>query len=422
MTRRTVGAFLIFLALAGAGIAQPASGQRNGAIMGTGNAPSKPGWSTLSAPLREEPGSALLSLDLIDSLERERNFPLALSVLGDLLEEFPENPLLLLKRGSLRLLAGRLLEAKDDFEKVLAQGKKIPDALYGLVRVQEQLQDWERSLVICQDILSEDSGNAFAVLHAGWANFRMNRFEEALKWYSREDLFHRRNMCLGRGWAQIRLNDLARARQAFEEVTASAPQDPEALSGIREVERLQLTGQLEAAPTTDLLPRLREQGRGIEALQLSEALLAKEPMNSTVLLERALLFSANGNWAEVEQCYSLLLAKEPKPEYLRGRMSALYTLGRLAEASAAAKETLKAAPHDTFALKIIADDLYALGKFDKALEYYEKLPEGLWAWQGKGWCHLILGNLPLARKAFQNLLVHYPGNTAALEGLKRIGE
>lgn len=391
-------------------------------LTGIVSAQSAPGWRTLSAPLLAEPGSVLLSIHLIDSLERDRNFPLALSILGDLLKEFPDNPLLLLKRGNLRLLAGQLLEAKDDYEKVLGQGKKIPDALYGLVRIQERLQDWERSLSICNNILSEDPGNAFAVLHAGWATFQMKRFDEALKWYSFKDLSRRREMCLGRGWALIRLNDLVKARQAFEEITSLNSQDSEALLGIREIERLQLNGQLDASPTIDLLPRLREQGRITEALQFSEALLAKEPMNAIALFERAQLFSAIGKWVEVEQCYALLLSKETKPEYLRGRMSALSSLGRLSEASITAREVLKSSPQDGFALKIIADDFYALGKFDKALEYYEKLPEGLWAWQGKGWCHLILGNLPQAKKAFQDLLAHYPGNSAALEGLKRIGE
>ncbi|MFZ2959313.1 MAG: tetratricopeptide repeat protein [Candidatus Ozemobacteraceae bacterium] len=398
-----------FLALAGTCMAQPALRLREN--------------------LLEEPGSSLLSLKLVDALEQERNFPLALSILGDLLKEFPSNPLLLLKRGNIRLVSGQLLEAKSDFETVLEQGKNIPDALYGLIRIQEIFKDWERSLSLCQTILRENPGNAFAILHSAWACFQMKRFDDALQWYSTTGHSHRREMLLGRGWTLVRLNDLARARQAFEEVTTLNPGDPEGLEGIREVDRLKLNEQLEPLSAVgetdlkqvaDLLSKLREQNRITEALKLSEALLAKEPMNATALSERALLFSVIGKWLEAEQCYSLLLKQESKPEYLRGRMSALFSLGRLSEAALDSKEILKIFPKDTLALKIVADDYYALGKFDKALEYYEKLPEDLWAWHGKGWCHLVLGNLPMARKAFQELLAHYPGNLSALEGLKRI--
>ncbi|MBF0500035.1 MAG: tetratricopeptide repeat protein [Candidatus Riflebacteria bacterium] len=385
----------------------------------------------LREALREEPGSSLISLKLVDALESDRNFPLAQSVLSDLLQKFPQNPLLLLKRGNIHLMSGQILAAKEDFEKVLETETRLPDAMYGMIKIHEALNDWERSLSLCQTILSDDPGNAFAILHTAWACFRMKRFDEALKWYSHKDHFKRREMVLGRGWTLISLKDLTRARQAFEEITLLNPQDPEALDGIREVERLKLNDQLEAIPVAgefnlkqaaDILPKLRQQGRIIEAFQLSEALLASEPLNSTAISERALLFSMIGKWFEAEQCYSLLIRRETKPEYFRGRMSALFNLGRLSEAAIDAKEILKNAATDTLALKIIADDFYALGKFDKALECYEKLPEDLWLWQGKGWCNLVLGNKPVARKAFQDLLAHYPGNIVAIEGLRRTGE
>ena len=388
-------------------------------------------WRTATGPLLEEPGSALLTLNLVNSLERDRNFPLAISTLGDLLREYPNNPLLLLKRGNMRLRAGQLLPAKADFEKVLGLGKLDPDALYGLVKIQEVLQDWERSLGLCQTILSVDSGNFFAILHSGWACFQMKRFDEALKWYSHSGHSRQRKMALGRGWTLIRLKETVRARQAFEEVVSLNPYDPEGLEGLREVDRLALNGQMEAVAAIgeldvkqamELLPSLRQQGRIIEALQVTEAVLAREPLHSGILSEKAQLLALMGRWFEAEQCYSVLLQKENNQEYLRGRMSALFFLGRLSEAAVAAREVLKRTSTDTLALKLIADDLYALGKFNLALEYYEKLPADLWAWQGKGWCHLVLGNLPAARKAFQDLLARYPGNSAALEGLRRIGE
>lgn len=378
--------------------------------------------------LLAEPGSLLGSLRLVEALERERNFPPAISLLGELLEQYPGNPILLVKRGNLRLAAGHLLAAKADFETVLGGGGTCRDALYGLIKVHEGLRDWERALVLCKGVLESDRGNAFAILHAGWATFQLKRFDEALAWYSRPEHARRREMCLGRGWTLLRLNDLPGARKAFDEVIVRDASDADALEGIRIVERARLTGvlgevaSLEPPQTIEVLSQLREQGRILEALQLSDSLLAREPANRGVLYERALLFSAIGRWQEAEECYSLLLKSEARIEHQRGRMAVLFSLGRLREAALDAAEVLKSLPKEPLALKIVADDLYALGKFEQALDYYKRLPEDLWAWQGAGWCHLLLGNRQEARKAFQELLIRYPGNAAALDGLKRLGD
>ncbi|MBF0408657.1 MAG: tetratricopeptide repeat protein [Candidatus Riflebacteria bacterium] len=381
--------------------------------------------------LLDEPGSYLHSMNLINSLEYEGNYPLAISILNELMKDFPQNQFLLLKRGSLYQISGELFKAKEDYEKVLAIDKKIPDAMYGLIKIHEILQDWERSLSLCKNLLSDYQNNAFAVLHAGWACFQMKQFEEALKWYSTKEHHQRREMILGRAWTLIRLKDMKQARNEFEKITALNPWDYEAYNGIREIERLELNQELKEIPiasesnlkqAAELLPKLRAQERFTEAFNLSDSILANEPMNSTALSERAILFSIFGKWFEMAQCYSLLLKKETKPEYYQGRMSALFSLGRLSEAALDANEVLKTSPENVLALKIIADDFYAVGKFKNALEYYEKLPEDLWAWQGKGWCNLVLGNLPSARKAFQQILACYPGNLSALEGLKRTGE
>ncbi|HNV72718.1 MAG TPA: hypothetical protein PKO06_23615, partial [Candidatus Ozemobacteraceae bacterium] len=225
-----------------------------------------------------------------------------------------------------------------------------------------------------------------------------------------------------RAWTFLKKQETEQSLREFRQLQTTFPGDPAVLGGLREAERLQLNGALQEAPTAEHLPGLREQGRFFEALQLSDALLAQNSDQRLVLSERAKALMALARWKEAEECFAMLLQKEAAPEYRRERMMALWSLGRLQEAAVEAREIVQTEPNHVLAIKIVADDLYTVGRFEQSLTWYQKLPEDLWAWLGQGWCHLVMGKKELARPLFQKCLMAYPGHTSAIEGLRRSEE
>ncbi len=372
--------------------------------------------------LSQQPGSIVIALQLVDALTREGNLDPAISILDELIARGGQTQLLLLKRAGLQLMNGRPLKAKEDYENVLGESDAPIDAWYGAVSVSERLLDFDRSLALCERLLKQNAVNSFAILHAGWACYNLKRYDEALGWYSRPEYAMARDMRLGRAWTHMKQQTWKKAIAEFRSLLVAFPGDLEAMAGLREAEYRQLNGVVKDQPTAEVLPRLREQGRYLEALQLADALLTQQPDLLGVLAEKALLLSLTGRLKEAEEAYTILIQKRAQMSDRRGRMSVLWSLGRLSEAAKEAREIVQKEPTDVTAVKIIADDLYAMGRFEQALGWYEKLPEDLWAWLGQGWCHLIAGRNARAEELFRKCLFAYPGNPSAIEGLRRAGE
>jgi tetratricopeptide (TPR) repeat protein len=396
--------------------------------------PALTGWSQpafhLKAELDREPGSLLRQLDYARALRQERNFPPAISLYKELVKQAPQDRLLRLELARLSLEAGFIDAAKTEFAQVLATHRTDLDALAGMVQICEAQQNWDGSMAVCADILKFDEENAFAVLHTAWGQFQKRQYASALTWYSKPGLSETPHMMAGQGYCHLYLGDLIKARQAFENLLKKFPSDPQGLAGLAEVKRLSVTGALEKLQAqANLNPeeamqtvaQLREQYRIYELLALTEAILARDPKHAKALRERGYGFLRLANWPAAESVFSALLQVEPSTDIRRERMNARKILGRQHEAALDAKEILKTAPADALALKIMGDEWYALGSFEKALDCYERaLPADLWAMQGKAWCHLILGDKPKALQGFQTLLAQFPGNLSALEGLKRL--
>lgn len=184
-----------------------------------------------------------------------------------------------------------------------------------------------------------------------------------------------------------------------------------------------LRGELQASPAVWRQSyALEAQGNARGALEALEALPAVERSGYVFALRRAWLLYQAGRYDESATAYAQTAALAPRAIEPRvGALLPLLALRRWAQAEQLAREVLRADPENYLAGRRLALALYNLGRFDAALEVYERVlaryPGDLELRAGVGWCELRRARREQAAEAFRAVLAVSPDDAGAAAGL-----
>jgi len=306
-------------------------------------------------------------------LAADRQYDAARVEFDKLVTLAPENGEIGYTRALLLLQAGDANAAEVEFKRLLVLGKPDPDT----VRMQiAQIQEEQKR--IPEAILSYRAVTGGAQRNAAWIRAAL---------------------------LQARGGDLAGARGELARLGAAEPKEANTF--------LLAEAQI-----------LRELDRAGEAYALLDAAIRKQPDQTELIYDRALLAERLGKYDEMERDLRRLI--KLKPDEAQSYNALGYSFAdrniRLAEANTLIRKALELAPDDAFILDSMGWVLYRSGNLESAYDHLKRaydvrpdpeiaahIGEVLW----------MMGRQDDARKTWQDALAAHPQNEELVKVIKR---
>ncbi|WP_374402123.1 tetratricopeptide repeat protein [Niveibacterium sp.] len=306
-------------------------------------------------------------------LAADRQYDAARAEFDKLVTLSPDNGEIGYTRALLLLQAGDATAAEAEFKRLLVLGKPDPDT----VRMQiAQIQEEQKR--IPEAILSYRAVTGGAQRNAAWIRAAL---------------------------LQAREGDLAGARSELARLRAAEPKEANTF--------LLAEAQI-----------LRELDRAGEAYALLDAAIRKQPDQTDLIYDRALLAERLGKYDDMERDLRRLI--KLKPDEAQSYNALGYSFAdrniRLAEANTLISKALELAPDDAFILDSMGWVLYRSGKLEAAYEHLKRayavrpdpeiaahIGEVLW----------MMGRQDEARKTWQDALATHPQNEELAKIIKR---
>ncbi len=316
----------------------------------------------------------------------------------------PDNPWGGIEAGHDMRELGRLGEAEQVFNAVLARHPNQPAALLGLAECARRRNDMPAALAIHQAAVQADPGNIWTWLETATDLRELARLEEAEATY-RQALILAPDQIeahLGLGQCARLRHDTPAALAAHQAAIAAAPG--------------RIWGRLEAA--TDLWSL----GRTAEAEALYAAVLATEPGQVQALVGLGRCARARGDAAAALASHQEAAAREPDNVWCHLEQAAdLAALDRTAEAQAEYTAALALAPMLAAGHLGLGRCARARGDLAAALTHHRDAgqadPANIWGRLEAAADLRELGRLDEAEAEYQTVLAEHPGQVAALLGL-----
>ncbi|QSI77643.1 tetratricopeptide repeat protein [Niveibacterium microcysteis] len=306
-------------------------------------------------------------------LAADRQYDAARVEFDKLVTLAPDNGEIGYTRALLLLQAGDANAAEAEFKRLLVLGKPDPDT----VRMQiAQIQEEQKR--IPEAILSYRAITGGAQRNSAWIRAAL---------------------------LQARGGDLAGARSELARLRAAEPKEANTF--------LLAEAQI-----------LRELDRAAEAYALLDAAIRKQPDQTELIYDRALLAERLGKYDEMERDLRRLI--KLKPDEAQSYNALGYSFAdrniRLAEANTLIRKALELAPDDAFILDSMGWVLYRSGNLESAYEHLKRafevrpdpeiaahIGEVLW----------MMGRQDDARKTWQDALAAHPQNEELAKVIKR---
>jgi tetratricopeptide (TPR) repeat protein len=298
-------------------------------------------------------------------------------------------------------------DARQEFQRLLAEDSKSGDMVYAVAVLSLQLNDFDEAEKQLKRLVETNHAEINSSrLYLGQIAEERKRWDEALQWYGQITAGNQYLAARMRiAQMLVRQKKLAEARRALQESSA---------------ENLSERGQLLIAEAQ----LLRDAGQPAEAHAVLEGGLALHPDQPDLLYETAMMAEKTGDAVAAERHLRRLI--EIKPDYAHAYNALGYSLAerneRLDEAQQLIDKALQLAPEDPFILDSKGWVLFRRGDANGAIEALKKalalradpeiaahLGEVLWS----------LGRKDEARKTWSDADKAHPGNDVLIGTIKK---
>jgi tetratricopeptide (TPR) repeat protein len=331
----------------------------------------------------------------------------ALDFFKDYLEKFPKALDVRLTYARMLVAEKRYAEARNQFEKLLADFPGNAEVSVALGLLSLQLHDYDKAELYLKQALAENYGDANAVrMYLGQLEEERKRYDEAANWYG----------------SVLPGEQFLAAQLKYAAMLAKQNRTPEALQYLRQISVQSNQQRVQVIIAEAQI--LRTTGAYQEAFDLLSKALEKLPNYPDLLYDRAMVAEKVGRLDLLEQDLRKLI--QLKPDYAHAYNALGYTFAsrgeRLDEAAQLIEKALKLTPDDPFIMDSMGWVHYRLGAFDKALVFLRRayaeqpdpeiaahLGEVLWA----------QGNREEADNIWHAALKENPDNEVLLDVIKR---
>jgi len=309
------------------------------------------------AALKLRPDWELAALFHAQALQRRSNAEAA-KFLGEYLAMHPKASDARLNYARLLVAEKRYVDARREFETLLAAHPESPDMAMAVAALAMQSTDYDRAETLLKDLLDNPSykDKNTARLYLGQLADERKRYDEALKWYAsveRGDQFIQ---------AQSRYASVLAREGRLDEARAHLQGVPDA----NNQQRVQLT-QAEAQ-------LLRDAGRFREAFDVLGQALDRLPNYPDLLYDHAMAAEKVERYDVLESNLRKLI--EIRPDNAHAYNALGYTLAdrneRLPEARKLIETALNLTPEDPFIMDSMGWVLYRQGQLKEALDWLQR--------------------------------------------------
>ncbi|MFA7239634.1 MAG: tetratricopeptide repeat protein [Sulfuricellaceae bacterium] len=331
----------------------------------------------------------------------------ALDFFKNYLDAFPKALTVRLTYARLLVSEKRYTEARNQFEKLVADFPQNAEVSVALGLLSMQLRDFDKAELYLKQALTEKYHDANSVrMYLGQLHEERKQYEEAADWYN--------NVTPGDHGLTAQLK--------YAAMLSKLNRIPEALQFLHRIDAR--TNQQRVQVTVAEAQILRAAKEYQKAFDLLSSQLEKLPNFPDLLYEHAMAADKIGRFDTLEQDLRKLIRL--KPDYAHAYNALGYTFAergeRLEEARQLIEKALKLAPDDPFIMDSLGWAQYRLGALDQALDHLRRayaeqpdpeiaahLGEVLW----------VQGKHEEAGKIWQSALKENPDNEALLNAIKK---
>jgi len=281
----------------------------------------------------------------------------ALERLSGYLRGYPNSREVRLAYARVLVADRRYAEARNEFQKLLADFPTNSDVVYAVALLSMQLSDYDAAESSLKRLLELDfSDKETVLLYLGQIAEEQKNYPQALHWYGKVGQGERYLSAQIR-YAQVmaKQGHIDQARNHLQRLDATSDQ-----------QRVQIT--LAEAQI------LRDAKRNQEAFSLVESALGRLPENPDLLYDYAMLAERIERFDVLES--SLKKVIELRPNYAHAYNALGYTFAernlRLSEARELIEKALNLAPTDYFIIDSMGWVLYRLGKIEESVKYLKR--------------------------------------------------
>ncbi|NBO91012.1 MAG: tetratricopeptide repeat protein [Planctomycetia bacterium] len=186
------------------------------------------------------------------------------------------------------------------------------------------------------------------------------------------------------------------------------------------------TAHLTPAQTSDvqisLASSLENRGELDPAIEMYEKAVKQDPKRTDAILRLAILHGKQGRLSESESMFRKVLTLKPQEAQAHGGLGySLYLQGRMSDAEVSIRRAVEIEPENKRYRNNLALVLARSGKNKEALEEYIRSGcTAIEAQNNLAFALTLEGNIPEAKKQYQQLLAESPAHAVARVGLQHL--